>query len=359
MINYIIRRLLLLIPTLLGVTMVTFFVMALSPGGVGGPKLDADGGMQATQRQALKEYYNKRYGLNKPLVIQYFRWLNQVSPVGFTSNPETHEYDGIGFKMPDLGNSFSRNRPVLDLFIEALPVTMTLNVLAMLLTFPSALVIGILAARRRGGLFDKTANLTLLGLWSVPTMLVGVLLLGYLANSQYLNWFPNNGFTSSDAAEMPFLPSYGPDGHWVRGYLVDIAWHLFLPVVCLTYGSMAFDAKLTRAAMLENIAADYARTARAKGVSEWKILFSDVLRNSLLPLITVSAGLIPGLFGGSIIIEKIFSLQGMGNLAVDAIFTRDREIVMASALVLGFLGLLCQLIADVCYTIADPRVTYE
>jgi ABC-type dipeptide/oligopeptide/nickel transport system permease component len=359
MVNYIIRRLLLLIPTIIGVTMVTFFVMALSPGGVGGAKLDADGGMQAKQRQALQDYYERRYGLNKPMVVQYLRWLNQVSPVGFTTDPVTYEYNGFSFKAPDLGTSFSRNRPVTALFKDALPVTMMLNLLAMLLTFPSALAIGVLAARFRGKFFDTATNISLLALWSVPMMLVGVLLLGYLATTQYLNWFPNNGYMSSEAVSMPFLPSYNAKGEFVKGYLLDVAWHLCLPVICLTYGAMAFDAKLTRASVLENIMSDYARTARAKGVSEGKILFSHVFRNSLLPLITISAGLLPSLFGGSVIVERIFSLPGMGDLMVEAIFSRDREVVMASALVLGTLGLLCQLIADVCYTIADPRVTYE
>ncbi len=359
MINYIIRRLLLMIPTLLGVTMVTFFVMALSPGGVGGPKLDTEAGMQAQQRQALKDYYNKRYGLDKPLVVQYLRWLNQVSPLGMKTDPKTHEYDGFGFKKPDLGTSFSRNRPVMDLFADALPVTTILNLLAMLLTFPSAIWLGIVAARGRGGWFDTGSNVVLLALWSVPSMAVGVIMLGYLASTQYLNWFPNYGFSSPEAASMPFFFSYNQDGQFVRGYLLDIAWHLLLPVVCLTYGAMAFDAKLARASVLENIASDYARTARAKGVGEGTILFSHVFRNSLLPLITISAGLLPSLFGGSIVIEQIFSLPGMGKLMVEAIFTRDREIVMASALVLGMLGLFCQLVADICYTLADPRVAYE
>jgi peptide/nickel transport system permease protein len=148
-------------------------------------------------------------------------------------------------------------------------------------------------------------------------------------------------------------------GDFVRGFLIDRIWHLVLPLICFTYTGFAFLSKLTRTAVLENLLSDYARTARAKGVSENAVLWRHVFRNSLLPLITVSAGLLPSLLGGSVIVESIFSIDGMGKLGVDAVKAKDRELVLAITLISGFLTLIGYLIADLFYAIADPRVSYD
>jgi peptide/nickel transport system permease protein len=145
----------------------------------------------------------------------------------------------------------------------------------------------------------------------------------------------------------------------VRGFLFDRIWHLILPVLTLSYGGFAFLAKLTRTSILENLQADYARTARAKGVSEHDVLWRHVFRNSLIPLITVTAGLLPSLLAGSVIVESIFSINGMGNLVIEAVKSRDRELVLSITLISGFLTLIGYLIADFLYTIVDPRVSYE
>ncbi|HWB52703.1 MAG TPA: ABC transporter permease, partial [Tepidisphaeraceae bacterium] len=208
------------------------------------------------------------------------------------------------------------------------------------------------------GYFDRVSGSILLALWCIPTMCAGVLLIGFLANIQYLEIFPTGGLHATLASTMPFLPHW-IGGHFERGYLLDTCWHLVLPVVTLTYGGFAFLTKLTRSAVLENLAADYARTARAKGVSERVMLFRHVFRNSLLPLITVAAQILPGLLAGSIIVESIFSIHGMGLLAIQAVDARDRDLVLAEALIAGILGLTSYLISDLCYAVADPRVTYE
>jgi ABC-type dipeptide/oligopeptide/nickel transport system permease component len=148
-------------------------------------------------------------------------------------------------------------------------------------------------------------------------------------------------------------------GEFVRGFLVDRIWHLILPVVCLTYGGFAFLTKLTRTAVLENLLSDYARTARAKGVAERDVLWRHVFSNSLLPLITVSAALLPSLLGGSVIVESIFSIDGMGKLGVEAVKAKDRELVLSLTLVSGLLTLVGYLIADIFYAIVDPRVSYD
>ena len=203
-----------------------------------------------------------------------------------------------------------------------------------------------------------TATLLFQALWSVPVILGGVLMIGFLANRDYVQWFPTSGLHDMFADRMTFLPSHGKAG-WDRGWLLDLCWHLTLPVACLTYGSFAFQTKLTRRSMLNNLSADYARTARAKGLPDGAVVYRHVFRNSLIPLITARAGLLPALLGGSFIVENIFSLPGMGTLTLEAITTKDRELVLANALITGLLGLGSYVVADLLYVAADPRVSFE
>lgn len=458
MIVYLLRRLLLMIPTLLGITLLVFTVMAASPGGISAQSLAHGMDMKPAERKALEDYYNKRYGLDDPLPVQYARWLNNVSPIGF----EVDDDGAIGkfsfSKGSDLGTSFNYNRPVGDLIKERLPITLLLNVITIPLIYIVAIIIGVKAATDRGGRFDVGSSVVMLGLWSVPVMLAGVLLIGFFANIQHWQWFPTAGLSERAALDMPFLPSglsfldvlkvfasmsigtvafiflsrfpyqlvrglvgtaigvaiglWMSSAHaqdlvvnlyllplifalivgfiaWtefavfrigglgfigamlglmvamqfiddvVRGYLFDRIWHLVLPVIALSYGSFAFLAKLTRTSILENLQADYARTARAKGVSEKDVLWTHVFRNSLMPLITVSASILPSLLAGSIIIEAIFSIDGMGKLAIEAVKGRDRELVLSITLISAVLTLVGYLIADFFYTLVDPRVSYE
>lgn len=358
MITYIIRRLLLTIPTLLGITIVVFMVMGLSPGGVGGSLLNDNGDMKADEARAQREYLEKRFGLNQPLRVQYWRWLNHVSPIGFEPKEDGSTGRFRFLKMPDLGYSFAVRRPVVDLVAERLPVTVLLNVITLPITYSIALLSGIYAARRRGGWFDVTSAFLYLCLWSVPVILAGVLCIGFLANRQYIQLFPTNGLHDVMAANMTFLPVHTSAG-WQPGWLLDTCWHLCLPVLCLSYGGFAFLSRLTRGSMLENMASDYARTAKAKGLPENAVVYRHVFRNSMIPLITSSAGIIPGLLGGSLIVESIFSLQGMGKLMLDAVHAHDRELILDQALVVGALGLLSYLLADILYVVADPRVSFE
>ena len=359
MASYIIRRLLLMIPTLMGVTAVVFFVMAWSPGGVGGAHLTVTGEMDAASRQALREYYQKRYGLDAPLLVQYGRWINKISPVGFVTGERGRVIFALPrLKMPDLGESFSKRRPVMDLYAEALPITLLLNAITTPLIYGISIFCGVYMARHRGRAFDVVGGVTFLGLWSIPTIWAGVMLIGLLASKQYLYWFPTGGLNSTLADQMPFLPRIHEDG-FARGWLLDRLWHLALPIVCLTYTGFAFLAKLTRGAMLENLSAEFVRTARAKGLGEHPILWRHAFRNSLLPLITVAAAVLPALLVGSVIVETIFSIPGMGKLTIDAIHARDRELILAGTLLGGILGLTCILIADLGYAIVDPRVSYE
>ncbi len=357
MLSYILRRILLIFPTLLGITAVVFFVMAFSPGGVGGPLLNAEGGMKSEEARVRREYYNRRYGLDLPKPVQYLRWLNHISPVGRVTD-ENGVMGRWAIKWPDLGRSFARGRPVSDLILEAVPITLLLNVLELPIMYGIGIVSGLYAARHRGKWFDVGSSSLFLGLWSIPVMLAGVLCIGFLANREYFYWFPAAGLHDLRAEQMAFLPGF-VSGEFQRGWLLDMAWHLVLPMICYSYGGFAVLSKLTRASTLENFSADYVRTARAKGVDERSVLFRHVLANSILPLITVSASILPGLLAGSVVIETIFSINGMGKLMVDAVRVRDRELILAETLIGGLLGLLSLLLADICYAAADPRVSYE
>jgi len=358
MLSYILRRLLLLFPTLIGITIVTFCAMALSPGGIKGVIEAHEGTVDPRARVAIREFLTKKYGLDKPLPVQYLMWLNKVSPVGRksagTGFPEAWP---VGFKVPDMGESIESRRPVLDLIAESLPTTLLLQAISLPIMLSISMLSGISAAKNRGGIADIGGGSILLGLWSVPQIWAGVLLVGFLANKEYLHMFPASGLHDLRADEMNFLPVFYPV--FSRGWLLDALWHLVLPIVTLTYASFAFTSKLTRGSMLENISADYVRTARAKGVSSNAVLYRHVFRNALLPLITYCGLLIPSLIGGSIIVEKLFDIPGMGKLDVDAVFNKDRELVLSTTLVASLLGLISFLIADIAYAIADPRVSFE
>ncbi|OGT19172.1 MAG: ABC transporter permease [Gammaproteobacteria bacterium RBG_16_57_12] len=458
--TYVIRRLLLMFPTLLGITLVVFIVMAAAPGGITAQSMVAGQNLEPQAKKALEDYYNRRYGLDQPAPVQYLRWLNNISPVGFTFDDNNHITGFSLLKGSDLGDSFRYGRPVSDLLQERVPITLLLNVIAIPIIYLVAIVIGTRAATQRGKSFDVGTNIVMLGLWSIPTMLAGVLLIGFFASDQYWHLFPTAGLSRREALDMAFMPhwtrfsdvlllfmslvigmalfigcgeklprriraifmtvlglttgafmaiklpgepslftaamlglgmgglflligqmQYPPlrqatmgflglltgfivglwlmQGEFVRGFLLDRLWHLILPVLCFTYGGFAFLARLTRTSVLENLQADYARTARAKGVAENDVLWHHVFRNSLLPLITVSASLLPGLLAGSVIVESIFSIDGMGKLAVEAVKGRDRELVLSITLISGLLTLIGYLIADLFYALADPRVSYE
>jgi ABC-type dipeptide/oligopeptide/nickel transport system permease component len=389
MLTYLIRRLLLLPPTLIGMTAIVFFALAMAPGGIGASLLSREAMMRPDQRRIREDYLNQRYGLDKPKVVQYLRWLNKVSPIGFRTyasdspevkaaiadaanqppgpdgkpaKPRTRPGDvnlkRPALKWPDLGDSFVRSRPVNALVAEALPITIALELLSLPISYAMAIWLGIQQARRRGSSLDYSASAITLALWSIPSIWVGVLLIGYLANEQYLRIFPPQGLNSLAAAAMPFLPRLTDSG-FQPGWLLDRCYHLILPLICLSYANFAFLSRLSRGALLDNLLADFVRTARAKGVQERVILYRHAFRNSVIPLITVVVNILPALIAGAVIVENIFGINGMGKLAVEASFQRDFELLLSLTLVAGLLQLIGYLLADIGYVIADPRVSYE
>ncbi|MBL0926499.1 MAG: ABC transporter permease [Phycisphaerales bacterium] len=261
---------------------------------------------------------------------------------------------------PDFGSSFTRGQPVVDLITSALPVTLLLNLIAFPLIYLVAIPTGILAATKQGRWQDTAIGGLVVALWSIPTVWAGVLCMGYLASDQYLGAFPVSGLHATGSEAFTFLPSAasGKAG-WHHGYLLDVLWHICLPVFCLVYGGFAVLSKQTRAAMLDNFNADYVRTAKAKGVDGRTIVFAHVFRNSLLPLITMFATIFPAMLSGSVVIERIFTVPGMGSLIIDSINLRDREVLLANTLMIAAVNLLALLLADILYAAADPRISYK
>lgn len=359
MLSYILRRLLLMPPTLLGITALVFFTMALTPGGIGASLLTNEGNLDPYQKRILEAYYKKRYDLDKPLIVQYAKWLNKVSPIGVkVAGSGLPGAWAFGLKWPDLGESFSQHRPVGAVIADALPVTLLLELASLPIFYGISIWTGIAAARARGKALDFGLGSMLIALWSMPEIWIGVLMIGFLTNRvQYVHWFPTNGLHDVLADSMRFLPSWGSHG-FERGWLLDTAWHLALPLVCLSYGSFAFLSRLQRGALLETLNQDFVRTARAKGLSERVVLYRHAFRNSLMPLITVAANILPGLIAGSVIVETIFGVPGMGKLTIDAVEARDRELLLSVTLIASILQLIGFLIADLTYAIADPRVSY-
>jgi len=357
MLTYILRRLLLTFPTLIGITALVFFCLAASPGGIGGPLLKDQRRLDTVDARRIQEYYQKRYGLDKPAIVQYGRWLNLISPVGFQLKDDG-TLGSFGFKWPSLGESMGRHRQVASVLAEALPLTLLLNAISIPVVYAFGVLSGIGSAKRRGQTFDTLMGASQLASWSIPTIWAGVMLIGFFANRQYFDWFPPAGLHETEALNMAFLPHWTAAG-WERGWLLDVAWHLVLPVICLSYGGSAFLTKLTRGSILENLSADYVRTARAKGLSESVVLYRHVFRNSLLALITIAASILPALLSGSVVVETIFSIPGMGKIAVEAVQNRDRELTLAVTLIGGVITLLSQILRDVLYAVADPRVAYD
>jgi peptide/nickel transport system permease protein len=247
---------------------------------------------------------------------------------------------------------------VIDLLAAALPVTLLLNLLAFPIIYMIAIPSGMLAATKRGTILDTGLGAIFIALWSFPVVLAGVLAIGYLASNEGLKLFPVSGHHDKSAGMMAFLPGWHGE-QLEPGYVLDTLWHITLPVLCLVYGGFAILSKQTRAAMLDNFSADYVRTAKAKRVPPKDVVLRHVFRNSLLPVITMFVTIFPAMLAGSVVIERIFNVPGMGSMIIEAITLRDRELLLADTTLIAGINILALLLADILYAFADPRVAFE
>jgi peptide/nickel transport system permease protein len=279
--------------------------------------------VSAQARERLREFY----GLDKPLHVQYLNWLGRLARL-------------------DFGRSFAPdNRPVMDKISERIPVTLSLNVIALLLEFGLAIPIGILAATRRDTLLDKGITLFVFLGFAVPTFWLALILM-YLFGVK-LGWLPISGLHSLGSDKLHGLAWFG-----------DLARHLILPVSIATFGSLAGLSRYMRSTMLEVIGQDYITTARAKGLTERVVIYRHALRNALLPVITLLGFSLPGLIGGSVIFETIFAIPGMGQLFYMGVMSRDYPLVMGILTIGAGLTLIGNLLADLAYAVADPRIRH-
>jgi peptide/nickel transport system permease protein len=320
--GYAVRRLLLAVPLLVGITFMSFCVIQLAPGDPTElPTGDASVEASAQSIRQLQELY----GLDKPLHVQYWRWLTRIVRL-------------------DFGRSFAPDgRPVMDKIAERLPITLLLNLIQLTVILAVAIPVGVLSATRQYSRFDKVTTVFVFVGFATPDFWLALLLM--ILFGVQLNWLPMSGLRSP---MWEFLPTWKQ--YW------DFVSHLILPIAVATFGGLAGFSRYMRQSMLEVVRQDYIQSARAKGLPEPVVIGKHALRNAMLPIVTILGLSVPGLIGGSVIIETIFAIPGMGQLMVQSVFARDYPVIMGNLVLVSTLTLAANLAADLTYGLVDPRI---
>jgi len=342
---YLLKRILLMIPTLIGALTLTFVVIQFVPGGPveqavhdmrkgapggeaaggGGSIYRARGGVDAQQIEQLKVLY----GFDKPPVQRYFLMLSR-------------------FMRFDLGQSYFHHQSVWSLIVSKLPVSISIGVWTFLLTYLISVPLGIWKAVRNGSSFDVVTSFIVLIGYAIPGFVLGVLLLVLFGGGSFWQVFPLRGLTSDNWSQLS-----------VGARITDYLWHITLPVFVSVVGSFAVITMLTKNAFLDEIRKQYVLTARAKGLPERRVLWKHVFRNAVLPLVTgFPAAFIGAFFTGSLLIETLFSLDGLGLLSYESVIRRDYPVVLGTLYLFTLLGLAARLISDLCYVWVDPRIQF-
>ena len=428
MLQYTIQRILLAIPTLLGITLLTFLIMRLAPGdpvdlflggAAGGEGISTD---QQTDMEKTRRDLRRQLGLDQSLHIQYLHWLSNlvlhVEDLGafdrgalladsvldeladaeraelaalegeerkarflahfrrlrpervnelvespfwqsrLFSPTQNYAYAGSGLELVqvgdwrlvtlNLGRSFKDQQPVIDHILDRLPITLEINLISLVFAYLIGVPLGIVIAVKQNTITDRLVTTGTFMLWSMPSFWVGMLLILFFCNKEFFHWFPASGIQSLDAGE--------DWGFW--RLLTDHAHHMVLPILASTYASFAGISRYMRTSMLENLRLDYVRTAQAKGLRYRVVVLRHVLRNSLIPIVTLLAGLLPGMIAGSVFIETIFTIPGMGFLAFQSVIVRDYPVAMALFTIGSALSLAGILAADILLKVADPRIDF-
>lgn len=318
---HILRKLLWMLFILWGITVVSFAVIHLSPGS----PTDLQTSLNPQASEITKQRLEALYGINRPLHVQYIDWFTRLVHL-------------------DFGNSMSSDpRPVIEKIKERLPLTIGINSISLILTLLIAIPIGVYSAQKQGHWFDKGMTVFVFLGFAMPSFWLALLLMLFFGLEH--QWLPISGLTSLNYPLMSL---------WDKMY--DIISHLALPILVITIGSLAGISRFMRSSMLEVLKQDYILTARAKGLPQKTITFKHALRNALLPVITLLGLSVPGLIGGSVIIETIFALPGLGQLFYNAVMARDYPLIMGNLVLGAVLTLLGNLLADIGYGLADPRI---
>lgn len=335
--DYLLRRLLLIIPTLLGISLVVFVIINVAPGSPVEQKIQqmrfgggADGGnANVAVNSEIIESLKKQYGLDKPLMTRYGIWLKRM----FTL---------------DFGESFTFQEPVLDVIKRKLPVSLQFGIASFILTYLLCIPLGIFMAIKENTFFDRGAAIILGIMYSIPPFMLAILFVVFLAGGSFYDWFPIGGISSDNYDDLSLI-----------GKIADRFYHFILPGICYMIGSFTTLTHLMRNSLLEEIKKDYIRTAKAKGVSNNAIYFKHALRNAFIPIATGLGGFLSVFFAGSLLIEQIFQLDGIGLLSWDALRARDDKISMGMICLQSLAMLLGNLFSDIIYVFVDPRIDYK
>ncbi len=344
---YILKRILLMVPTLIGVMLITFVVTQFVPGGPvekmmaeiegrgiageaaaghGGGLYQGDRGLDAERLEQLK----KLYGFDRPPLQRF------VSMMG-------------NYLVFDFGDSYYHHKSVVELVISKLPVSMSLGLWTFMIVYLTCIPLGISKAVQDGSRFDVLSSTVILVGYAIPGFVLGIVLIVLFGGGSFWNIFPLRGLVSDNWSEMTFAAK-----------ILDYLWHMVLPVTASTVGSLAVMTLLTKNSFLEEIRKQYVMTARAKGLSENQVLYKHVFRNAIIPIITGFPGsFITAFFTGSLLIETIFSLDGMGLLAYNSVMNRDYPVVLGTLFFFTIIGLISRLLSDLCYVVVDPRISFE
>jgi peptide/nickel transport system permease protein len=319
--GYIAKRLIFMVPMLLGITIISFVIIHLPPGEPGALGME----MNPKVTKEVRERIRAMYDLDKPLPVQYYLWMKR-------------------FVKLDFGRSFSSDRRlVIDKITERLPITVSLNFIALLFDLFLAIPIGVYSAKYKGTLLDKGLTTFVFAGFAIPTFWLALLFM--LLFGVYLDLLPITGLKSFNFSEMTFF-----------GKIADLARHLVLPVLVSAIGGLAFMSRLMKGSLLEVLRQDYITTAYAKGLPAGMILRKHAVRNALLSIITMLGMAVPGLIGGSVIFETIFGIPGMGQLFYMSVMSRDFPVIMGILVIGAFLTLVGNLLADIALAVADPRI---
>jgi peptide/nickel transport system permease protein len=362
LLNYLFRRILLIIPTLFVITILSFAISRLAPGdpaelkaGIGSSQ-DLSSGEGNDLNERMIKLIRKQWHLDKPLFyFSLFDKVNNEFPkslinrfnLKWNGNQNQYHIWTVNVLKLDFGNSFRDNQPVIDKIKERIPITLTLNLISTILAYLIAIPLGIFSAVNQHSIWDRISTVTVFILYSLPNFWIGTMLIIFFGGGDFFDWFPYAGLYSNN---YEYLTPFGK--------FKDLLAHLILPIIVYTYGSFAYLSRQMRVGMLEVIRQDFIRTARAKGLTEKTVIYKHALRNSLIPIVTILAYILPAMIGGSVIIETIFTIPGMGSLAFEAITSRDYPVVMAVFTISAFLTLIGMLIADLLYSVVDPRITF-
>jgi microcin C transport system permease protein len=344
--KYILKRLLIMIPTLLGITIVVFGIINLAPGspveqklqqlrfsnGDGGGSSSSTGAAKSSQSVVSKEVLealNKQYGFDKPVLERYWIWLKNLSRF-------------------DFGESFTYEEEVTEVIASKLPVSLQFGIISLILSYLISIPLGILKAIKDGSTFDQSTSFLLFLAYSIPGFMLAIFLIVFFSGGSFMDIFPIGGLYSDFYDEMN-----GWERFWDRVY------HFILPLTCYTIGSFTTLTILMKNSIIEEIRKDYVRTARAKGLSEKTLYLKHALKNALIPIVTGIGGFLSVFFAGSLLLEKIFQLDGMGLLGYNSLLSRDYNVLMGLVFITSLLTLVGNIISDICYVLVDPRIDFS